>query len=164
VCRNVNNAVLGDILPAKRQGLAHARTSEQEQHDEAAELLRNRFDPNSISNPFGKYGSPFSPTSVNNPFGKYGSPFSAESATNPYATQAPKIVNPYLGRLSANPYAPDSISNAFGPYGSPFSPTSINNPFSPYWSPFSPSSVTNPYGLIPIAPLSSLPPLRSFPY
>jgi hypothetical protein len=44
VCRNVNNAVLGDILPAKRQGLAHARTSEQEQHDEAAELLRTGCD------------------------------------------------------------------------------------------------------------------------
>src|SRR5438132_8349428 len=78
-------------------------------------LSNNPFDANSVSNPFGVYGSPFSPTSVNNPFSQYGSPYSAHSATNPYATEAPKIVNPYLGRLSANRYAPDSTGNAFGP-------------------------------------------------
>jgi hypothetical protein len=35
----------------------------------------NQFDPNSIANPFGKYGSQFSPDSINNQFGA-GSPFS----------------------------------------------------------------------------------------
>ncbi len=39
-------------------------------------LNNNEFDPNSIANPFGKYGSEFSPDSVNNPFGQYGNPFS----------------------------------------------------------------------------------------
>ena len=117
-------------------------------------LSNNQYDPNSVSNPYGKYGSPYSPSSVNNPYGKYGSPYSPYSTTNPYATKAPKIVSPYLGRLSANPYASDSTSNPYGKYGSPYSPSSINNPYSPYGSPYSPSSVTNPYAISPLAPLA----------
>ena len=57
-------------------------------------LNKNRFDADSISNPFGRYGSKFSPDSINNPYGKYGSPYSPYSATNPYATEAPKIYAP----------------------------------------------------------------------
>jgi hypothetical protein len=48
-------------------------------------------DPDSISNPVGKYGSPVSPFSVNNPVGRYGSPVSPLSATNPMATQPPRL-------------------------------------------------------------------------
>lgn len=47
-------------------------------------LNTNRFDPNSVSNPFGQYGSRFSPNSINNPFGQYGSQFSPNSVHNPY--------------------------------------------------------------------------------
>ena len=119
-------------------------------------LSGNRYDPNSVSNPYGKYGSRYSPTSINNPYSTYGSPYSPNSATNPYATQAPKIVNPYLGRLSANPYAPDSTSNPYGKYGSKYSPTSINNPYSTYGSPYSPSSVMTPYAISPSTPLAPL--------
>lgn len=128
-------------------------------------LSSNRYDANSVSNPYGPYGSRYSPTSINNPYSIYGSPYSPLSATNPYATQAPVIVNPYLGRLSANPYAPDSTSNRFGPYGSRFSPTSVMNPYSPYGSPYSPTSVTNPYATSPLTlpNLPSLPPLPVFP-
>lgn len=111
-------------------------------------LSSNPYDPDSISNPFGIYGSRYSPDSVNNPYGPYGSPYSPYSARNPYATEAPAIVTPdgkYLGKFSANRYDPDSVSNPFGRYGSPFSPDSINNPFGPYGSPFSPLSVHNPY-------------------
>ena len=46
-------------------------------------LNNNRFDPNSINNPFGKYGSQFSPDSVNNRFGTYGNPYS-QQYSNPY--------------------------------------------------------------------------------
>lgn len=49
------------------------------------ELSANQFDPNSTSNPYGKYGQ-FSPTSINNPNGQYGSPYSTESVNNPYVT------------------------------------------------------------------------------
>jgi hypothetical protein len=43
----------------------------------------NPFDPDSISNPFGRYGSQFSPDSVNNPFGQSGGQFSPDSVNNP---------------------------------------------------------------------------------
>ena len=68
-------------------------------------LSNDRYDPNSVRNPYGQYGSPYGPTSMNNPYGFYGSPYSPYSATNPYATHVPMIVTPYLGWLSANPYA-----------------------------------------------------------
>ena len=43
----------------------------------------NQYDPNSISNPYGKYGSSYSPNSVNNPYGQYGNPDSSQYS-NPY--------------------------------------------------------------------------------
>lgn len=52
-------------------------------------LNQNRFDPNSVSNPYGPYGSRFSPNSINNPFGQYGSQFSPNSVHNPFGTGAP---------------------------------------------------------------------------
>lgn len=54
-------------------------------------LNNNQFDPNSVSNPYGQYGSPFSPNSINNPFGQYGSPFSPNSVNNPYNTNSQPI-------------------------------------------------------------------------
>jgi hypothetical protein len=45
----------------------------------------NRYDPDSIANPYGQYGSPYSPNSINNPYGQYGSPYSPNSVRNPYA-------------------------------------------------------------------------------
>jgi hypothetical protein len=70
--------------------------------------LGNKYDPNSINNPYGRYGSKYSPESINNPYGNYGSRYSNESPHNPYATQQPILVNPKSG-----------ISNCFGgsPYG-----------------------------------------------
>lgn len=48
-------------------------------------LNRNQFDPNSVSNPYGQYGSKYSPNSINNPYGQYGSPYSPNGVRNPYA-------------------------------------------------------------------------------
>lgn len=45
-------------------------------------LNRNRLDPNSVSNPLGRYGNPLSPDSINNPLGKYGNPLSPSSPKN----------------------------------------------------------------------------------
>ena len=53
------------------------------------DLNQNQFDPNSISNPYGPYGSRFSPDSINNPFGQYGSRFSPLSPTNPFPPPRP---------------------------------------------------------------------------
>jgi len=57
-------------------------------------LSANPYDQDSISNPYGKYGSQYSQYSVNNPYGTYGSPYSMYSATNPYTTSAPVIIAP----------------------------------------------------------------------
>lgn len=54
-------------------------------------LNANRYDPDSVSNPYGRYGSRYSSDSVNNPYGRYGSRYSSESANNPYATRAPRV-------------------------------------------------------------------------
>lgn len=75
-------------------------------------LSANPYDKDSISNPYGKYGSQYSQDSVNNPYGKYGSPYSPYSANNPYATKAPVIISapssnslwpssPHVGRMDA---------------------------------------------------------------
>lgn len=57
-------------------------------------LNSNKYDPESVSNPYGRYGSPYSPDSINNPYGKYGSPYSPYSVSNPYTSNAPKIYAP----------------------------------------------------------------------
>lgn len=54
-------------------------------------LSGNRYDPDSVSNPYGRYGSKYSPDSINNEYGRYGSRYSNESPNNPYATSAPRI-------------------------------------------------------------------------
>lgn len=49
----------------------------------------NRYDPNSIANPFGRYGSKYSPDSINNPYGQYGSRYSPQSPNNPNGNGMP---------------------------------------------------------------------------
>ncbi len=46
-------------------------------------LNANPYDPNSVANPYGTYGSQYSPNSTNNPYGA-GSPYRQDSPTNPY--------------------------------------------------------------------------------
>ena len=51
----------------------------------------NQYDLNSVSNPYGTYGSQYSSESINNPYGQYGSKYSNHSVSNPYTTDAPKL-------------------------------------------------------------------------
>src|SRR5215208_5939478 len=55
-------------------------------------LNANRYDPESVSNPYGTYGSPYSSSSTNNPYSTYGSPYSTHSAANPYTTTPPIVL------------------------------------------------------------------------
>ncbi|GAB1718883.1 MAG: hypothetical protein NTAFB09_06140 [Nitrosospira sp.] len=55
-------------------------------------LSSNPHDPDSTSNPYGRYGSKYSPDSINNPYGRYGSKYSPDSPNNPYAANPPAIV------------------------------------------------------------------------
>ena len=109
-------------------------------------LSSNRYDPESISNPYGRYGSPYGDT-LANPASAHASPYRSRSWSNPYATDAPRIYaadGSYLGKLSTNRYDPESISNPYGRYGSPYGNT-LANPFSKYGSPYSSESWRNPY-------------------
>ena len=124
-------------------------TGAQKKYEYLGKLSSNSYDLDSVSNPYGRYGSPYGNT-INNPYSPYGSPYSATSVHNPYATgsSSPILIGAdgkYLGRLNANKYDPKSVSNPYGPYGSPYSPDSINNPYGKYGSPYSPYSVNNPY-------------------
>ena len=107
----------------------------------------NKFAPDSTSNKFGLYGSPYSPKSINNPFSLYGS---AAQSWFSFGSNSPLIRGEdgaYLGRLNRNRFDADSVSNPFGRYGSKFSLDSINNPYGKYGSPYSPYSATNPYAI-----------------
>lgn len=111
-------------------------------------LSQNRYNADSVSNPYGQYGNKYSPDSINNSYGQYGSPYSAKSVSNPYARNAPKLYDSngnYRGKLSSNKYDPDSISNPYGRYGSKYSPDSINNPYGA-GNKYSADSPNNPYG------------------
>ena len=55
-----------------------------QQRNYRGKLSANPYDPDSKSNPYGHYGSPFSLDLINNPFGA-GNPYSPSSPKNPYA-------------------------------------------------------------------------------
>ena len=48
-------------------------------------LNGNKYDPDSVSNPYGQYGSKYSPDSINNPYGA-GSEYKSDSPNNPYGS------------------------------------------------------------------------------
>ena len=56
-------------------------------------LNANQSDPDSVSNPGGRYGSKDSEDSINNPNGKYGNSKSNDSLNNPYATNTPIVLD-----------------------------------------------------------------------
>jgi hypothetical protein len=95
-----------------------------------ADIRANKYDFNSLSNPYGA-GSRFKSDGLNNSFSQHGSRYSNDSWKNPHATNAPKLhsKDAYLGRFSANRFDVDSTSNRFGQYGSKYSADSINNPY-----------------------------------
>ena len=110
-------------------------------------LSKNKFAPDSTSNPYGVYGSLYSPKSIKNPFSIPGSAAQSKYSFGSNSPQLRGADGNYLGRVNKNRYDPDSISNPFGRYGSKFSPDSVNNPYGKYGSPYSPYSATNPYAI-----------------
>ena len=74
-------------------------------------LSANKFDPNSVNNKFGQFGSPFSPTSINNRFNQWGSPYSPSSVRNPYAPVTQPVYQPSL------PAAPSIADTLLGQIG-----------------------------------------------
>ncbi len=75
-------------------------------------LSLNIYDPESILNVYGLYGSQYSVVSTKNPYGIYGSPYSSLSPNNPYTSTPPTI---YLrgvkyGYLTLNPFLFGSVN------------------------------------------------------
>ncbi len=100
-------------------------------YGQLGDLNANRYDPNSLRNPYGA-GNPHAADGLLNPYGRYGAPRSNYSWRNPYATQAPALYGrngTYYGRLSTNRYHPESTSNPYGRFGSRYSPYSTRNPY-----------------------------------
>lgn len=67
-------------------------------------LSTNIYDYESISNPYGMYGSIYGAKSVWNPYGIYGSIYSRLSPSNPYSVNPPKIYlhGMFWGYLTCN--------------------------------------------------------------
>lgn len=69
-------------------------------------LSLNKYDTDSVSNPYGNYGSKYSSSSILNKYSNYGSAYSSLSPFNKYSNTPPVI---YLrgvkyGFLTKNPY------------------------------------------------------------
>lgn len=80
-------------------------------------LSLSRYASDSISNPYGAYGSKYASTSIWNQYGMYGSLYSSLSPFNPYTSTPPFVFlrGRKIGVLSKNQYAigridPDEIS------------------------------------------------------
>lgn len=56
-------------------------------------LNSNRYDPDSVANPYGRYGSRYSPDSIQNPYGRWGSRYSPDGVRNPYSTGGPILLD-----------------------------------------------------------------------
>lgn len=67
-------------------------------------LNSNPYDPESVANPYGQYGSRYSPNSINNPYGQYGSEYSSLSARNPYASTPPVVLYRQPGQQMGTGY------------------------------------------------------------
>lgn len=70
------------------------------------EVNRNKFDANSLVNPYGLYGNRFAAESIFNKFSQYGSPYGSESPYNKFSTTPPMFVKngESLGYLTVNQY------------------------------------------------------------
>ena len=75
----------------------------------------NKYDLNSIANPYGSYGSQYSSDSIFNKYGDYGSQYSLNSPFNKYSTNYLVIKNnnnEIVGKISDNIYIGSDIINA----------------------------------------------------
>jgi hypothetical protein len=74
-------------------------------------ITTNDYDPNSILNQYGSYGSIYSGTSIFNQYCPYGGAYGQFSPQNPYTTQPPVlfIKGKRLGVVTTNEYLPDRI-------------------------------------------------------
>ena len=82
----------------------------------SGKLNANKYDPESVSNPYGKYGSKYSPNSINNPYSSsntqssFGSGFKVQNNFNSYSS--PMINNSINNnRINNNPINNNSFNS-----------------------------------------------------
>ena len=75
-------------------------------------ITDNKFDNQSILNPYGPHGSKYSVTSVWNQYSQYASPYGAHSLNNPYCANPPKLFinNTFIGHVTKNRHVQKIIS------------------------------------------------------
>lgn len=86
-------------------------------------ISRNKYDSDSLANPYGTYGNKYAMYSIWNRYGAYGSPYATYSAYNAYATNPPIIVENGLpiGYVTKNTWKipridPDELAILLGRY------------------------------------------------
>lgn len=69
-------------------------------------VSKDKYNSESISNPYNDYGSPYSAHSILNQYSNYGSPYSALSPFNPYSNTPPHLVKngKIISYLTINKY------------------------------------------------------------
>lgn len=75
------------------------------------EISPDRYNPDSILNQYGPYGSRYSGTSIFNAYCPYGGQYGRFSPENPYTTSPPRLVigGGEIGVVSVNSYVPNRI-------------------------------------------------------
>lgn len=75
-------------------------------------ITRNPYDPSSLLNKYGPFGSEYSSTSIFNEYSPYGSPFGQFSLNNQYSTVPPKLFidGHFFGHVTRNQYVQNSIA------------------------------------------------------
>jgi hypothetical protein len=74
----------------------------------------SKYDPYSIWNEYGNYGSKYNASSIWNKYGQYGSQYNSLSPFNPYSNTPPKIVDQqgnFYGYLTLNKFHSNRASN-----------------------------------------------------
>ena len=72
----------------------------------------NKYDPKSLANKYGTYGSQYSPQSLFNKYGIYGSQYNSQSPFNKYSNTPPVIVDKngkVVGKLTTNKYVGNKV-------------------------------------------------------
>ena len=107
---------LAAIAPAQAEQLCSTYTGAKIVADDGRYLgkVSGTFDPESILNKYGNYGSKYSSTSIWNEYGHYGGEYSGLSPFNPYARKPPSLMQDkkVIGRLTVN----KTMTGAVSPY------------------------------------------------
>lgn len=97
--------------PQDLRRAAYSAYIEAEDGTFLGKLNPNEYDPDSIFNEYGNFGSAYSPTSIFNEYSNYGGEYAAQSPFNSYSSTPPKVFldGKFAGFLSVNEYVSPRI-------------------------------------------------------